>query len=290
MSELKVRLLSSESGIGKYLSEDLLTNVGKTIVRIAIALLVYFVVSKIINKVSRVIVGRLVKKNIDNTVVVFLGSTIRVALKVLLAVGLLSSLGVTNATILAAFGSVTVGIGLALQGGMANFAGGVLIAFLKPFEIGDYIIEVGENNEGTVTKIDMFYTTIRTADDHMITIPNQMLTNSSVINLSKAGSRRLSLVVGISYEDDIDEAKGILKRLIEKDSRILKNKPADVFVDELAESSVNLGIHVFTKPEDYFPVKWDLNENIKKQFDQSGISIPYPQMDLHMEQKSGASR
>lgn len=280
---MNVIILTKLSGIGNYISEDLLTNIGKTIIRIGIALVVYFAVSKIINKVSRIIVGRLLKKNIDNTVVVFLGSTIRVALKVLLAVALLSSLGVTNATILAAFGSVTVGIGLALQGGMANFAGGVLIAFLKPFEIGDYIIEVGEKNEGTVKKIDMFYTTIQTADDHIITVPNQMLTNSSVINVTKAGSRRLTITVGISYEDDIDKAKEILRNLISSDERILKDRPADIFVDELAESSVNLGIHVFTKTEDFFHVKWDLNEKIKKAFDANGISIPYPQQDVHVK-------
>lgn len=286
MRTSKIIILAGKTGLGKYLSEDLLTNIGRTIIHIAIALLVYFVVSKIINKVSRIIVGRLLKKNIDNTVVVFLGSTIRVALKVLLAVALLSSLGVTNATILAAFGSVTVGIGLALQGGMANFAGGILIAFLKPFEIGDYIIEVGEKNEGTVRKIDMFYTTIQTADDHMITIPNQMLTNSSVINLTKAGTRRVSITVGISYDADIDEARQIIRQLIEEDPRIKKDKPVDVFVDELAESSVNLGLHVYTKSEDFFHVKWDLNEKIKKEFDKHGISIPYPQMDVHMSQKS----
>ncbi len=280
---MKAIVLAKNVGFQNYISEELLTNIGKTIIRIGIALLIYFVVSKIINKVSRMIVGQFVKKNIDNTVVVFLGSTIRVALKVLLAVALLSSLGVTNATILAAFGSVTVGIGLALQGGMANFAGGVLIAFLKPFEIGDYIIEVGENNEGTVKKIDMFYTTIQTADDHMITVPNQMLTNSSVINLTKAGTRRISITIGISYEDDIDKAKGLLRELIREEERILKDRPVDIFVDELAESSVNLGIHVFTKTDDFFQVKWDLNEKIKKAFDANGISIPYPQRDVHMK-------
>ncbi len=265
-----------------YLNDDLIPTFGKYMLKITLALLIYFVVSKIINRLIRVAVKKLSARNFDRTAVIFLGNTFRVILKVLLVIALLTNLGVTSATILAAFGSVTVGIGLALQGGMANFAGGVLITFTKPFEIGDYIIEVGEKNEGTVRKIAMFYTTLQTADDHTVTIPNQMLTNSSVINLTKAGTRRLTIVVGISYRDSIDQAKTILSDLIREEARILKDRPIDIYVDELAASSVNLGLHAYVKAEDYFKVKWDLNEKIKKSFDQKGIRIPYQQVDVHV--------
>lgn len=268
----------------KYLTSDLLPRVGNFFFKVGVSLLVYFIAAKIINKVTRMIATRILhsKAKVDQTATVFLSNTLKVVLKVLVAIGLLGYMGVTNATIVAAFGSITVGLGLAMQGGMANFAGGVLITFLKPFEIGDYIIEVGEKNEGTVTKIDMFYTTLRTADDHMVTIPNQLLTNSSVINLTKAGTRRISIKVGISYDADIKTAKALITGVLDKEERILKDRDRKVVVSELGDSAITLNVLAFTKTEDYFPVFWHLNEAIKTTLDEGGISIPYPQMDVHM--------
>lgn len=271
----------------RYLTNDLLPRVGNFFFKVGVSLLVYFIAAKIINKVTRMIATRILhsKAKVDQTATVFLSNTLKVVLKVLVAIGLLGYMGVTNATIVAAFGSITVGLGLAMQGGMANFAGGVLITFLKPFEIGDYIIEVGEKNEGTVTKIDMFYTTLRTADDHMVTIPNQLLTNSSVINLTKAGTRRISIKVGISYDADIKKAKEIIMNVLDKEERILKDRDKKVVVSELGESAITLNVLVFTKTEDYFPVLWNLNENIKTALDEGGVSIPYPQLDVHMTEE-----
>lgn len=271
----------------RYLTNDLLPRVGNFFFKVGVSLLVYFIAAKIINKVTRMIATRILhsKAKVDQTATVFLSNTLKVVLKVLVAIGLLGYMGVTNATIVAAFGSITVGLGLAMQGGMANFAGGVLITFLKPFEIGDYIIEVGEKNEGTVTKIDMFYTTLKTADDHMVTIPNQLLTNSSVINLTKAGTRRISIKVGISYDADIKKAKEIIRSVLDKEERILKDRDRKVVVSELGDSAIVLNVLVFTKTEDYFPVLWNLNENIKTALDEGGVSIPYPQLDVHMTEE-----
>lgn len=272
------------SAFEKYLTTDLLPNVGNFILKVGVSFLVYFVAAKIINKFTRALVTKILHSSakVDQTATVFLSNTLKVVLKVLVAIGLLGYLGVTNATIVAAFGSVTVGLGLAMQGGMANFAGGVLITFLKPFEIGDYIIEVGEKNEGTVTKIDMFYTTLKTADDHVVTIPNQMLTNSSVINLTKAGSRRISVKIGISYDADIKKARELIMGVLENEERILKDRDRSVVVSELGDSAITLTVLAFTKTEDYFPVLWHLNEAIKTTLDEGGVSIPYPQMDVHV--------
>ncbi len=267
-----------------YISDEILPALTTFMLKVVISLVVYVVVSRLVNRLKRFVTTKMEFNNIDRTTVVFLGNTISVVLKVLTVIMLLGYLGVNSATIVAAFGSVTVGIGLAMQGGMANFAGGVLIAFLKPFAIGDYIIEVSEGNEGTVTKIDMFYTTLRTIDDRTITIPNQLLTNSSVINLTKTGTRRIDIVVGISYRSDIGHAKRVLRNVIDEESRILHDRPVDIFVDELGDSSVNLGIHVFTLVDDFWNTKWALNEEIKLRFDAEGIEIPFQQLDVHFDQ------
>ncbi len=268
-----------------YLNDRVLPVVTTFMLKVIVSLVVYVIVSKLINKLKQWLVTKMEYDRIDQTTVVFLSNVASVVLKVLVMIGLLGYMGVNSATIVAAFGSVTVGIGLAMQGGMANFAGGVLIALLKPFAIGDYIIEVSEKNEGTVTKIDMFYTTLRTFDDKMITIPNQMLTNSSVVNLTKTGTRRIDLIVGISYRSDIDQAKRVLREIIDAENRILRDRPIDIFVDQLAASSVELGIHVFTTADQYWSTRWSLNEVIKKRFDAEGISIPYQQLDVHVDQR-----
>ncbi len=269
----------------QYFSDTLLPAAASFMIKVVVSVVIYVIVSKLINKLKKTVIHRMEFNNLDKTTVIFLSNTLSVVLKVMLIVGILGYLGMNSATIVAVFGSVSVGIGLALQGGMANFAGGVLIAFLKPFAIGDYIIEVNEKNEGTVTKIDMFYTTLRTFDDRTVTIPNQNLTNSSVVNLTKTGTRRIDITVGISYHSDIDQAKTVLSEIINKEKRVLKDRPIDIFVDELGESSVNMGIHVFVEAQHYWQTKWSLNETIKKCFDAEGIEIPFNQLDVHVNQK-----
>ena len=179
------------------------------------------------------------------------------------------------------FGS-DVAISLALQGGLSNFAGGLIIMFLRPFSVGDYIIENGEKTEGTVQKIELYYTTLMTIDSRRIVIPNSVLTNDSITNVTAMEKRRLEIKVGISYESDLLLAKQILRELIEKDPELLDREETQVFVDELGDSAVILGLRAWVKTEEFWNTKWRMNEQIKLEFDKRGIRIPYPQMDVHM--------
>lgn len=278
--------IQSAAGLEQYLVNDLLPGAGRMMLRILISVVLYLVIARIIDHAAKVLIRNFEKRHIDKTSGMFLTNTVRVVLKLLTAIAILIQLGVRSATLVAAFGSITVGLGLALQGGMANFAGGVLIALLKPFELGDYIITASGADEGTVTRIDIFYTTLRTADDHIVTIPNQILTASSVINITKLGSRRLKIVVGISYEDDLLKAKEILHHLLSNEKAVLKDRPADVFVEELDAHAVRLGLMAFTSADAYFEARWRLNEAIKLAFDEAGITIPYNQLDVHMKEGS----
>ena len=177
-----------------------------------------------------------------------------------------------------------VAVGLALQGSLSNFAGGVLILLLKPFKVGDYIIEHSHNNEGTVTEISIFYTKLLTVDNKLIVIPNGTLSNSSLTNVTNKDRRRVDLVVGIAYEADIRTAKDVIYAVAEKEeARIPEEKPV-VYVDNLAASSVDIGLRVWVKTGDYWPARWRMTENIKYALDAKGISIPYQQIDVQIKQ------
>ena len=175
----------------------------------------------------------------------------------------------------------TVAVSLALQGGLSNFAGGVMILLLKPFKVGDYIIFPGEGQEGTVKKIEMYYTTINSIDNRTIMIPNANLTNHTIINVTAMDRRKLEIKVGISYESDIRKAKDILRRLVEEEPHF-QSEEQQFFVDELGESAITVGLRAWVATENYWPVKWKMNERIKEEFDAAGISIPYNQLDVHI--------
>ena len=162
-----------------------------------------------------------------------------------------------------------------------NFAGGVMILLLKPFKVGDYIIFPGEGQEGTVKKIEMYYTTINSIDNRTIMIPNANLTNHTIINVTAMDRRKLEIKVGISYESDIRKAKDILRRLVEEEPHF-QSEEQQFFVDELGESAITVGLRAWVATENYWPVKWKMNERIKEEFDAAGISIPYNQLDVHI--------
>lgn len=273
----------SADRIKEYLATGI-PELTKFLISAGIAALTFFIGCKIINALARFFIERIKKSGADTETLMFISSITRVVLKVFLAIVLLGQLGVKDAMIIAALGSVGVGLGLALQGGMANFAGGLLIIILKPFTVGDYIIEVSEKNEGTVKKIDMFYTTLVTVDNRKIVIPNKQLTDASIINVTSTGKRMLILSVGISYDADLAKVRTLLNEICMNEPRILKDSGISVCVEELAASSVNLGIRVWTSSDSYMQVKWDLNEAIKKEFDANGILIAYNQMDIHLFQ------
>lgn len=240
--------------------------------------LISWLVKKI--KISMEKTGRL-----DAGVISFLTSLIKYALYFVLVMIILSQFGVTTSSVVAVLGSAGVAIGLALQGSLANFAGGVLILLLKPFVVGDYIVEHSNGREGTVSEISIFYTKLVTPDNRVVLIPNGTLSNSSITNNTKMEKRRLDLVVGVSYDSDLALVKQVLIDIISNEEMVIKEDAMDVYVNELADSSVNMGISVWVKTSDYIGAKRKLTEQIKLSFDEKGISIPFPQTDVHITQE-----
>ena len=218
----------------------------------------------------------------DTGLIQFLDSLVKYGLYILLGLSILQRFGVQTTSIVAAIGSVGVAIGLALQGSLSNFAGGVIILILKPFIVGDYIIQDGL--EGHVTEIQLFYTTLTTTDNRKIIIPNGQLADNSLTNVTAATTRRLDIKVGISYNGDMKLAKAILLKVGNEDADTIKegDKAPMAAVEELAESSVNMFLRVWVPTEIYWDMKFRLTEAVKDAFDEAGIEIPFNQLDVHL--------
>ena len=253
-------------------------------VRILLACLAYWIGSKLIKWSCKIFKAFLERKSVDASATRFLTSMIKAVMYFLLIVTIAMQLGLKEASVAAVIGSIGVGLSLALQGGMANLAGGMLILILKPFSLGDYIVESVNNYEGTVRKIDMFYTTISTFDNRQIVIPNGQLTNNSIINVTAQDKRLMDIKVGISYEDDIRTAKSILEDLMKNQEHILKDQDMNIYVAELGENSVVIGLRAWVPTNKYWKTRWELNEKIKLSFDEAGIKIPYKQLEVHVNQ------
>ena len=223
------------------------------------------------------------RTNADAGVAQFTDSILKFGLYVVLAMIVLANLGVELSSFTALFAGAGVGVTLALQGTLSNFAGGVLILMLKPFKVGDYIIEDTNKDEGTVKEIQIFYTKLTTVDNKTIVIPNGMLTNNSLTNVTAKNERQLDLRVSISYGDDLKKAKHLLEGMLVEDEKIMTETAEwSVFVDSLGDSAVMLGVRAWVRTEEYWPVRWALLERIKLEFDEEGIEIPYPQMTVHV--------
>lgn len=248
------------------------------LLRIALVLLIFFVGRKLIKKIVSLCDQALKRHGMEVTVRRFFCNVIN-ALGYICMLGiLLQTVGLTATSLTALVASAGVAVGLALQGSLSNFAGGVLILLMKPFVIGDYIVQ--GNTEGTVKEIGLVYTELITADNRLIVIPNGTLIDSSIVNVTATGKRRLELSVGIGYKSDLKKAKEVLIRLGENDPARDPENPVNVFVSELAESSVNLGLHVWVSSSEYWNAKWRLTENIKLTFDEEGIEIPFNQVEI----------
>ena len=252
------------------------------VLKVILALIVYFIGTKLIGWLCKNLRKHLVKFGSDEAAKSFLLSGIKIGLHLILILTIAGNLGVDKTSVAALVGSAGVAISLALQGGLSNFAGGLIIMFLRPFSVGDYIIENGEKTEGTVQKIELYYTTLMTIDSRRIVIPNSVLTNDSITNVTAMEKRRLEIKVGISYDSDIKKAKKLLQHILQEDPGTKSDKDMIVFVDELADSAVVMGLRVWVPTDKYWKTKWRLNEKIKESFDANGISIPYPQMDVHV--------
>ena len=251
--------------------------------KVLAALVAFFIGRLVIRWIRKIVRRSFERSGADKGVEQFVDSLLKYGLYALLVFSLISSLGFDTTSVAAVLASGGVAIGLALQGSLSNFAGGVLILLLKPFVVGDYIIEDTNGKEGTVKEIQIFYTKLSTIDNKTIVIPNGMLTNNSITNATAKDERQLDLRVGISYDADIRQAKSVIENLLIKDECIIKNEQINVFVHELADSAVVLGIRAWVKNEEYWTTRWRLLEEIKLLLDENGIEIPYPQMTVHMQ-------
>ena len=251
-------------------------------IRLAIAVLILIVGRLFIHWVRKSVQRSFAKSGGDAGVAQFTDSMLKFGLYVLLVIIIAGNLGIKLSSITVMFASAGVGISLALQGVLSNFAGGVLILMLKPFTVGDYIIEDTNKNEGTVKEIKIFYTKLTTVDNKTIVIPNGTLTNNSLTNVTAKAERQLDLKVGVSYQSDLKRAKELLEQLLKEHKSILTEEEWRVFVDSLGDHAVILGIRAWVKTEDYWPTRWDLLEQIKLKFDEEGIEIPYNQVTVHM--------
>lgn len=264
-----------------YLQENIPNIIGFG-VKVLFAILFFLVGRAVIKWIRKIVRHSMERSNADVGVRQFVDSVLKVVLYFILLFSIATKFGVDAASVAALIASGGVAIGLALQGSLSNFAGGVLILLLKPFEVGDYIIEDTNKNEGAVKEIQIFYTKLSTIDNKTIVIPNGILTNNSLTNATAKDERRLDLKVDIAYEASIKEAKAVIETILKNDEAVLQDEDINVFVDALGESSVVLGARAWTKNEDFWSAKWRILEEIKEQLDEHHISIPYQQLMVHM--------
>ena len=250
------------------------------LVKIIVCIVIYIIGKNVIGWVVKTVRSMLLRTKMQTGAATFIVSMVKIFLYLILNFGLAMQFGVKESSVAALVASGGVAIGLALQGGLSNLAGGFLILLFQPFEVGDYILAQGE--EGTVQKIEILYTTLHTIDNRKVIIPNGNLANNVIVNATGADRRKLDITVGISYEDDISKAKQVLLQIIEHSEYVIREQEAQVFVSELGNSSVVMGLRCWVRTEQYLPALWQMNEQIKNEFDRAGLHIPFPQMDVHV--------
>lgn len=249
------------------------------LVLFAVVLLIGLRIIKLVKKMLRRSFDR---HSMDASVESFLISFIDIGLKIVLFMCSIAILGVEMSSFLAIFGSAGIAIGLAVQGSLANIAGGVLILLLKPFQVGDYIIEDSNKNEGTVVAIDIFYTRLYIVDNKTVVVPNGTLANSSLTNVTRQDKRRIDLMIGISYQENIAKVKKVLETVVTQEENVLKDDEITIFVNSFDASSISMGIRAWAPMELYWKTRWAMLEHIKEAFDREEIEIPYDQLDVHV--------
>lgn len=250
------------------------------LVKIIVCIVIYIIGKNVIGWVVKTVRSMLLRTKMQTGAATFIVSMLKIFLYLILIFGIAMQFGVKESSVAALVASGGVAIGLALQGGLSNLAGGFLILLFQPFEVGDYILAQGE--EGTVQKIEILYTTLHTIDNRKVIIPNGNLANNVIVNATGADRRKLDITVGISYEDDISKAKQVLLQIIERSEYVIREQEAQVFVSELGDSSVVMGLRCWVRTEQYLPALWQMNEQIKNEFDRAGLHIPFPQLDVHV--------
>ena len=246
-----------------------------------LALVVLIVGLIVIKWITKAIIRLMKKGNVNPSLIPFLKTLTNIGLKAMLIISVMGMVGIEMTSFIAVLGAAGLAVGLALQGTLQNFAGGVMILLFKPYEVGHFIEAQGFM--GTVKEIQIFTTVLSTPDNRKVIIPNSPLATGSITNFSAMPTRRIDFSFGIGYSDDIDKAKDILLKMAQKDDRVLKeDNPPEVMVEALGDSSVNLKLRTWVKSEDYWGLFFDITENVKKQFDGARISIPFPQRDVHL--------
>ena len=250
------------------------------LVKLLIAVAVLLIGIRVIKFIRKIVRKTLAKTNLDEGLKQFLDHLLNVALYFFLIMIVLGKFGITASSVIAIIGSVGLSVGLALQGTLSNFAGGVLILLLKPFVVGDYIKEDTHGNEGFVSEIQLFYTKLVTVDNKTVVLPNGALSNCSLINFTHQDKRMIDIKVGVSYQSDLKKAKEVISEVVRQDPSRLPEEEFQVFVSELADSAVLIGIRTWVSTEDYWKARWRITEQIKYALDENGIEIPFPQMDI----------
>ncbi|EOU2464576.1 small-conductance mechanosensitive channel MscS [Vibrio cidicii] len=249
-------------------------------VNIISAIIILFIGNMIVKAVANSVAKVLESKQMDKAVVQFIHGLVRYLLFVIVLIAALGRLGVQTASVVAVIGAAGLAIGLALQGSLSNFAAGVLIVAFRPFKSGDYV-EVG-GVAGSVEAIQIFQTVLKTPDNKMVVVPNSSVIGGPITNYSRHETRRVDMVIGVSYKSDLKKTKQVLRETLEKDPRILKDPDITIGVHTLADSSVNFVVRPWVKTSDYWPVYFDNMQAIKEALDANGIEIPFPQMDVHL--------
>ena len=247
---------------------------------IVIAILIYYIGGMIARQIVRLIERVMNLRQIDEALKGFALAIIATLLKVVVILAALDALGIPTTSLLAVLGAAGLAVGLALKDSLSNFAAGVMLIIFKPFKIGDFVEAGGV--AAIVEKITVFNTILRSGDNKEVIVPNSQVYGGTIINYSAKPTRRIDLVIGIGYDDDIRKARDLITQVINADERVLKEPAPVVALDELGDSSLNFVVRPWVNAADYWAVKWSLLENIKYTFDENGISIPYPQQDVHM--------
>jgi len=252
-----------------------------------VASLAILIIGRIVVGILTRVIGRLMRKsNADETLIKFILSLTKIALMTFVIISAVGALGVQTTSFVAIIGAAGLAVGFALQGTLSNFAAGVMLIIFRPFKSGDFV-EAG-GTSGSVEAVHIFNTVFKTPDNKLVTVPNSGVISSNITNYSAKDTRRVDLVFGIGYDDDIKKAKEIFERLLNEDSRVLKDPAPTVAVSELADSSVNFVVRPWVNTADYWGVYFDLTEKVKLTFDQENVSIPYPQTDVHLYQNSAS--
>lgn len=256
-------------------------------IKVVLAIVFFIIGGKIIFWIRKIARRSFERTKADPGLAQFVDSMLKFGLYALLIFMIATNFGIESSSIAALIASAGVAIGLALQGSLSNFAGGILILLLKPFSVGDYIIVTQEGIEGTVKEIQIFYTKLATVDNQRVVVPNSILTSNSLTNVTARPERQLDLKVGIGYDSDLKKAKQLILNMLVTDPSIIQDEDVKVFVDSLGDSAVMIGLRAWVKTEEYWATRWRLTEQIKCIFDAEGIEIPYNQLTINLKSEEG---